>query len=64
MLVTLQIYIINRWIYIVSSIFINFEPIRVVVFNKALPCAAGSILPSASADGYKRQEAKPLPLWA
>ncbi len=36
----------------------------VVVFNKAPPCAAGSILPSASADGYKRQEAKPLPLWA
>ena len=27
------------------------------------PCSAGSLLPSASADGLKDLEAKPLPLW-
>ena len=47
-----------------GSGFISFEPICLIVFYGALPHAAGSLLPSASADGYKRQEAKPLPLWA
>ena len=32
--------------------------------DKAAPYAAGSLLPSASADGLKGLEAKPLPLWA
>ena len=31
--------------------------------DKAALCVAGSLLPSASADGLKAQEAKPLPLW-
>ena len=31
--------------------------------DKAASCAAGSLLPSASADGLKDLEAKPLPLW-
>ena len=31
--------------------------------DKAALCVAGSLLPSASADGLKDQEAKPLPLW-
>jgi len=30
---------------------------------KAAPYAVGSLLPSASADGLKDLEAKPLPLW-
>ena len=32
--------------------------------DKATLCAAGSLLPSASADGLKGLEAKPLPMWA
>ena len=31
--------------------------------DKAASRAAGSLLPSASADGLKDLEAKPLPLW-
>ena len=31
--------------------------------DKAAARAAGSLLPSASADGLKGLEAKPLPLW-
>ena len=32
--------------------------------DKAAHCVASSLLPSASADGLKGLEAKPLPLWA
>ncbi len=32
--------------------------------DKAAHCVVSSLLPSASADGSKGLEAKPLPLWA
>ena len=35
------------------SIIISFEPISIVVFNGALPHAAGSLLPSVLTDGLK-----------
>jgi hypothetical protein len=35
------------------SVFISFEPISIIVFNGALPHAAGSLLPSVSTDGLK-----------